>query len=166
MGRGGDQTPFLEAGYPAVRFSVAIEDYEHQHQDLRTENGTKFGDTIDEMDFPYLAKVTRLNVAALAALAAAPMPPAPKVEAALSTDSDISWAAVPGAAKYNVWQRRTNAAEWEATPVSADVTGTSVKLKGVRGDDWLFGVSAVAANGAQSPIAAAVPGGAFAPIAQ
>jgi hypothetical protein len=73
---------------------------------------------------------------------------------------------VPGAAKYNVWQRRTNAAEWEATPVSADVTGTSVKLKGVRGDDWLFGVSAVAANGAQSPIAAAVPGGAFAPIAQ
>lgn len=164
MGRGGDQTPFLEAGYPAVRFSVAIEDYEHQHQDLRTENGTKFGDTIDEMDFPYLAKVTRLNIAALSALAAAPMPPAPKVEAALSTDSDISWAAVPGASSYNVWQRRTDAAEWEAAPVSAAVTGTRVKLKGVRGDDWLFGVSAVGANGAQSPIAAAVPGGAFAPL--
>jgi hypothetical protein len=165
MGRGGDQTPFLEAGYPAVRFSVAIEDYEHQHQDLRTENGTKFGDTIDEMDFPYLAKVTRLNIAALSALAAAPMPPAPKVEAALSTDSDITWAAVPGARSYNVWQRRTDAAEWEATPVSPGVTGTSVKLKGVRGDDWLFGVSAVGANGVQSPIAAAVPGGAFAPLA-
>ena len=164
MGRGGDQTPFLEAGYPAVRFSVAIEDYEHQHQDLRTENGTKFGDTIDEMDFPYLAKVTRLNIAALSALAAAPMPPAPKVEAALSTDSDITWAAVPGASSYNVWQRRTDAAEWEAAPVSPGVTGTSVKLKGVRGDDWLFGVSAVGANGAQSPIAAAVPGGAFAPL--
>jgi hypothetical protein len=164
MGRGGDQTPFLEAGYPAVRFSVAIEDYEHQHQDLRTENGTKFGDTIDEMDFPYLAKVTRLNIAALSALAAAPMPPAPKVEAALSTDSDITWAAVPGASSYNVWQRRTDAAEWEAAPVSPGVTGTSVKLKGVRGDDWLFGVSAVGANGVQSPIAAAVPGGAFAPL--
>jgi hypothetical protein len=164
MGRGGDQTPFLEAGYPAVRFSVAIEDYEHQHQDLRAENGTKFGDTIDEMDFPYLAKVTRLNIAALSALAAAPMPPAPKVEAALSTDSDITWAAVPGAISYNVWQRRTDAAEWEAAPVSPGVTGTSVKLKGVRGDDWLFGVSAVGANGAQSPIAAAVPGGAFAPL--
>lgn len=166
MGRGGDQGPFLEAGFPAVRFSVAIEDYEHQHQDLRTENGTKFGDTIDEMDFPYLAKVTRLNIAALSALAAAPMPPAPKVEAALSTDSDISWVAVPGAVSYNVWQRRTDAAEWEAAPVSARVTGTSVKLKGVRGDDWLFGVSALAASGAQSPVAAAVPGGAFAPIAQ
>ncbi len=166
MGRGGDQTPFLEAGYPAVRFSVAIEDYDHQHQDLRTENGTKFGDTIDEMDFPYLAKVTRLNVAALAALAKAPLPPAPKVEAALSTDSDITWAAVPGATSYNVWQRRTDASEWEQAPVSAAVTGTSVKLKGVRGDDWLFGVSAVAAGGAQSPTAAAVPGGAFAPLAQ
>ncbi len=166
MGRGGDQTPFLEAGYPAVRFSVAIEDYDHQHQDLRTENGTKFGDTIDEMDFLYLAKVTRLNVAALAALAKAPLPPAPKVEAALSTDSDITWTAVPGATSYNVWQRRTDASEWEQAPVSAAVTGTSVKLKGVRGDDWLFGVSAVAAGGAQSPIAAAVPGGAFAPLAQ
>lgn len=166
MGRGGDQTPFLEAGYPAVRFSVAIEDYDHQHQDLRTENGTRFGDTVDEMDFPYLAKVTRLNVVALAALAGAPMPPAPKVEAALSTDSDISWAAVPGASSYNVWQRRTDAAEWERAPVSAGVPGTSVKLKGVRGDDWLFGVSAVASSGAQSPVAAAVPGGAFMPIAQ
>jgi hypothetical protein len=92
------------------------------------------------------------------------MPPAPKVEAAVSTDSDITWAPVPGASSYNVWQRRTDAAEWKTAPVSARVTGTSVKLKGVRGDDWLFGVSAVGANGVQSPIAAAVPGGAFAPL--
>jgi len=69
MGRGGDQLPFLETGVPAVRFSVAVEDYEHQHQDLRTEDGVTYGDTVGEMDFPYLAKVTRLNVASLAALA-------------------------------------------------------------------------------------------------
>ncbi|VWX51645.1 M20/M25/M40 family metallo-hydrolase [Novosphingobium sp. 9U] len=166
MGRGGDHLPYLEKGYPAIRFSVAIEDYDHQHQDLRTENGTKFGDTIDEMDFPYLAKVTRLNIAALAAIAAAPMPPAPKVEAALSTNSDISWQAVPGARSYNVWQRRTDATEWEAKPVRAGVADTKVSLTGVRGDDWLFGVSAVADGGAQSPIAAAVPGGAFVPLGQ
>lgn len=166
MGRGGDQLPYLEKGYPAVRFSVAVEDYDHQHQDLRTEGGVKFGDTIDEMDFPYLAKVTRINIAALAALAAAPMPPAPKVEAALSTFTQLTWTAVPGAQSYNVWQRRTDASEWEAKPVRAELTATSAKLNGVRGDDWLFGVSSVAANGVQSPIAAAVPGGAFMPLGE
>ncbi|MET1756000.1 M20/M25/M40 family metallo-hydrolase [Novosphingobium sp. RD2P27] len=164
MGRGGDQLPFQEAGYPAVRFSVAIEDYEHQHQDLRTEDGVKFGDTIDEMDFPYLAKVTRLNVAALAALASAPMPPAPNLEGAVQTYTDVKWEPVPGARSYAVWRRRTDAAEWEAKPVVAGLTTTSTRLDGVRGDDWLFGVSASGANGAMSPIAAAVPGGAFVPL--
>lgn len=61
--RGGDHLPSLELGYPAIRFTVGIEDYDHQHQDLRTENGRKYGDTVDEMDFPYLARVTALNVA-------------------------------------------------------------------------------------------------------
>src|SRR3546814_7030594 len=87
MGRGGDQIPFLDKGYPAVRFSVAVEDYEHQHQDLRVEDGVTYGDTVDEMDFAYLAKVTRLNVRALDALARAPMPPAPKVDAAVSAST-------------------------------------------------------------------------------
>jgi hypothetical protein len=166
MGRGGDQLPFLEKGYPAVRFSVAVEDYDHQHQDLRTESGVKFGDTIDEMDFPYLAKVTRLNIATLAALAAAPMPPAPKVEAALSTFARLTWQPVAGAASYAVWQRRTDATDWEAKPVRSGLTTTSAKLDGVRGDDWLFGVSAIGADGASSPIAAAVPGGAFVPLSE
>jgi hypothetical protein len=77
FGRGGDHSEFLNAGFPAVRFTVAIENYNWQHQDLRTENGIEYGDTIDQMDFPYLRKVTQLNVAALAALARAPMPPEP-----------------------------------------------------------------------------------------
>ncbi len=75
FGRGGDHTEFLNAGFPAVRFTVAVENYNWQHQDLRTENGTVYGDTIDHMDFPHLRKVTQLNVAAIAALARAPMPP-------------------------------------------------------------------------------------------
>ncbi|MEW9855531.1 M20/M25/M40 family metallo-hydrolase [Novosphingobium sp. M1R2S20] len=164
MGRGGDQLPFQEAGYPAVRFSVAIEDYEHQHQDLRTEEGVTYGDTIEEMDFPYLAKVTRLNVASLASLASAPMPPAPKVEAAVQTYTDVTWQPVAGARSYSVWRRRTDASDWEENPVLQDLTATSARLKGVRGDDWLFGVSATGNNGARSPIAAAVPGGAFVPL--
>lgn len=164
MGRGGDQLPFLEQGNPAVRFSVAIEDYEHQHQDLRTENGVKFGDTIDEMDFPYLARVTRLNIAALAALAKAPMPPVPTADAAVKTWTDVEWKPVDGAVAYSVWRRRTDQGEWETQPMVAKTTQTSVKLEGFRGDDWILGVSSIAADGSQSPVAAAVPGGGFMPI--
>lgn len=164
MGRGGDHLPFNTLGYPAVRFSVAVEDYEHQHQDLRTEDGTKYGDTIDEMDFPYLAKVTRLNVKALAGLASAPMPPAPKVDAAVKTWTDLTWEAVPGATSYTIWKRRTDESSWEAQPVIANVAATSARLDGVRGDDWLFGVSSTGLGGARSPIASAVPGGSFAPL--
>src|SRR4051794_36109539 len=82
FGRGGDHTEFLNLGFPAVRFTVAIENYNWQHQDLRTEKGIKYGDTIENMDFPYLAKVTKLNIAALAGLASAPTPPEPRVEGA------------------------------------------------------------------------------------
>ena len=164
MGRGGDHLPFQEAGYPAVRFSVAVENYDHQHQDLRTEGGTVYGDSIEFMDFPYLAKVTRLNIAALGHLAAAPMPPVATAEAAVQTFTDVKWAAVPGAATYSVWRRRTDAPGWEDKPVIADVVATSARLEGVRGDDWIFGVSARAASGAESPISAAVPGGGFGPM--
>jgi len=174
MGRGGDQTPFLERGYPAIRFSVAVEDYEHQHQDLRTEGGITYGDTVDEMDFPYLAGVTRLNVRALNHLARAPMPPSPTAEAALRTFTELAWDEVPGAAEYRIYQRRTDETRWPAMPTlsveaadhsdNADQRDFVWQLEGVRGDDWIFGVSSVAADGTESPIASAVPGGGFAPL--
>ena len=164
MGRGGDHIPFLERGFPAIRFSVAVEDYEHQHQDLRTEEGVTYGDTIDEMDFAYLADVTRLNVRALDKLARAPMPPAPTAQAAVRTYTELAWSDVPGAAHYTIWQRRTDEPGWREEPVIGQVVATSAKLEGVRGDDWFFGVSACAADGACSPVASAVPAGAFVPI--
>lgn len=164
MGRGGDQLPFLDKGYPAVRFSVAVEDYEHQHQDLRVEDGVTYGDTADEMDFPYLAKVTRLNIRALDRLARTPVPPAPVAEAAVQTFTTVTWDEVPGATGYSIWKRATDNPEWEATPVIENVVATSAKLEGVRGDDWFFGVSARSADGSMSPIASAVPGGAFRPL--
>lgn len=165
MGRGGDHLPFQALGYPAVRFTVAVENYERQHQNVRTEGGRPFGDLPEAMDFPYLARVTRLNVRALAALAAAPMPPAAKVTAAVQTFTDVDWTAVPGAARYHVWQRRTDAPGWDAKPL-AETAETHLRLDGVRGDDWFFGVSAVAADGSESPVASAVPGGAYAPEAK
>lgn len=165
MGRGGDHLPFQQLGYPAVRFTVAVENYERQHQNVRTEAGRPFGDTMEAMDFAYLAKVTKLNVRALAKLAAAPMPPVAKVMAAVQTYTDVDWTTVPGAARYRVWQRRTDAAGWDAKPV-AETAETHLRLDGVRGDDWFFGVSTLAADGSESPIASAVPGGAYLPEAR
>jgi acetylornithine deacetylase/succinyl-diaminopimelate desuccinylase-like protein len=182
FGRGGDHTEFLNAGYPAVRITVAVENYNWQHQDLRVENGVEYGDTIDKMDFPYLRKVVQLNVAALAGLASAPPPPAPVVEGAVSTDTTLTWPAVRGAAAYVVRWRRTDAAEWEkslrAAPrmnlESTEIPQTSragqtvwashkIVLRGIRVDDYVFGVSSVSPDGYESPVASAVPGGAFAP---
>jgi len=159
MARGGDHLPFEEAGYPAVRMTVAVENYDAQHQDVRSENGHVYGDTIDRMDFAYLARVTRLNVRALAALAAAPLAPAAQTTGAVQTYTTLTWQPVPGATHYAVWRRRTDAPGWEERVL--DTTGTSARLEGVRADDWFFGVSAIAADGSASPIASALPGGGF-----
>ena len=180
FGRGGDHIPFQQLGYPAIRFSVAIENYNWQHQDLRTENGIAYGDTIDHMDFPYLRRVTQLNVATIAALARAPMPPAPTIEGAVSTDTTLTWQAVPGATGYIVRWRRTDASQWEhawrgGRAISAASTRTAAGgrsgsetfqavLPHVRVDDWVFGVASVAADGSESPVASAVPGGAYVPL--
>jgi len=166
FGRGGDHIPFLELGYPAARLNVAIENYNWQHQDLRTENGIKYGDTIDHVDFAYLAKMTKLNVAALAAIASAPPPPAPKVEGAVSTDTTLTWAPVPSASSYAVRWRRTDANNWEisrAMPASACAAQCKIVLPHIRVDDWVFGVASVSKDGFHSPVASAVPGGAFHP---
>jgi len=165
FGRGGDHIPFLELGYPAARISVAIENYDWQHQDLRTENGKRYGDTIDHVDFAYLAKMTKLNVAALAAIASAPPPPEPKVEGAVSTDTMLTWVPVLAASRYNVRWRRTDANNWEvsrAVPANACTTVCKIVLPHIRVDDWMFGVSSVK-DGFESPVASAVPGGAFKP---
>ena len=165
MGRGGDHLPFLEKGYPAIRFSVAIENYNWQHQDLRTEGAVKYGDLVENMDFPYLARVTALNIRTADRLARTPMPPKAMIEAAVSTDTVVKWDAVPGATGYSIWQRRTDEANWPTEPVIANIVATSAKLAGVRGDDWIFGVTATGRDGTRSPVASAVPGGQFAPVA-
>ncbi|HEX8223023.1 MAG TPA: M28 family peptidase [Allosphingosinicella sp.] len=180
FGRGGDHTELLNAGYPAVRFSVAVENYNWQHQDVREESGIEYGDTIDKMDFPYLTRVVKLNVAALAALARTPMPPEPVVEGAVSVNTTLRWRPVKGAAAYVVRWRPTDSAHWQKSlRLAADTPElcrrTSAEgqplpevrcdhvLEGIRVDDWVFGVSSVSADGHESPVASAVPGGAFRP---
>ena len=180
FGRGGDHTELLNAGYPAVRFSVAVENYNWQHQDVREESGLEYGDTVDKVDFAYLTKVVKLNVAALAALARAPMPPEPVVEGAVSVNTTLRWRPVKGAAAYVIRWRATDAAQWQRSlRVAADTPELCRKLsaegqplpeircdevlEGVRVDDFVFGVSSVSEDGYESPVASAVPGGAFRP---
>jgi Zn-dependent M28 family amino/carboxypeptidase len=180
FGRGGDHTEFLNAGFPAVRFSVAVENYNWQHQDVREESGIEYGDTVDKVDFAYLRKVTQLNVAALAALARAPMPPDPVAEGAVSVNTTIRWKPVRGASAYVIRWRATDASDWQhsfriaaATPQLCRRTSAEGQplpetrcdhvLEGVRVDDFVFGVSSVSEDGFESPVASAVPGGAFRP---
>jgi|1186.fasta_scaffold28568_1 hypothetical protein len=186
--RGGDHIEFLKLGFPAARISVAVENYNWQHQDVRVENGIHYGDTIDHVDFAYLAKMTKLNIAALAAIASAPPPPEPKVEGAVSTDTTVSWTPVDDGAlrparRYILRWRRTDANQWQvsqmvngppncppstvtrASPdnVLVDYKPCRIVLPHIRVDDWVFGVSSVSKDGFESPVASAVPGGAFKP---
>ena len=153
FGRGGDQVEMLRAGFPAVRISEGAENYDRQHQDLRVEDGVHYGDTIDGVDFDYLAQVTRLNVISMAALARAPAPPTGvTIAGAVQPDTTLTWQAVPGAAGYRVWWRSTTAPQWTYSRWVAGGDTTRVVLEGIVIDDYFFGVSAVSADGYESPV--------------
>jgi hypothetical protein len=154
--RGGDQVPFLEAGFPAVRVSEGHEDYTRQHQDLRIgtgdqDRGVHYGDTIDGIDFRYLARVTALNTITMATLGRAPAPPTGvDIEGALATDTTVTWHKVPGAAGYRVHWRDTTAPQWQHAQAVGDVD--RAVIRDVVIDDWYFGVSSVSADGYESPV--------------
>lgn len=163
FGRGGDQVPMVEAGFPAVRVTEAAENYTRQHQDLRTEGDIVYGDTIDGVDFPYLARVTRLNAMTMASLASAPRPPLEvKIDGAVSADTKVTWTASAGAASYVIWWRETTSPVWQHSTVVAG-SETTATLKNVVIDDWFFGVQAVSAEGYASPVQFAGVVGAFFP---
>jgi len=159
-GRGGDQTAFLEQGYPAVRFTEAVENYTREHQDVREAGGVRYGDRIEAVDFPYLAQVTRLNAITMASLAWAPAPPEDvAIDGAVGSDTGLKWTASPGAASYRVYWRDTTAPRWEHSRPVAE--GTHVLLKDIIVDDWNFGVAAVSADGFVSPVEFPGPAGSF-----
>lgn len=149
--RGGDHSPSLDLGYPAIRFTVGIENYDAQHQDLRTENGRTYGDTVDRMDFPYLARVTALNAALIAELADAPAAPAQVgIDGALSSNTTVRWTPVDGAAGYRVYWRRADHSDWSDSRLVPATAATELVLPEIVVDDNFFGVSAVSADGHES----------------
>ena len=152
--RGGDHIPFLERGYPAVRFSEPHEDYRHQHQNVRIENGIRYGDLPEFVDFRYVARVARVNAAALAALARAPATPKDVriVTKRLTNDTDLQWAAnpEPDLAGYEVVWRETTAPFWTHARRVGNVT--SYTVSGMSKDNYFFGVRAVDRAGHRSPV--------------
>jgi hypothetical protein len=146
--RGGDHLPFLERGYAAVRFTEPFENFRHQHQNLRTENGVRYGDLPEFVDFGYVADVARINAAGLATLALAPPPPrSARLDATeITNDSTLHWDPSPGATGYRVVWRSTDSATWQHShDVAADTL--RVTLAGISKDNLVFGVMALSARG-------------------
>ncbi|WP_222563872.1 M28 family metallopeptidase [Novilysobacter antarcticus] len=156
FGRGGHHRPFSDIGAPAVRVMEANEHYDRQHQDLRTEGGVVYGDTIDGVDFAYAAKLTALNAVTLAGLAGAPPPPADvEIEGAVTADTTLRWSPVPAAqapdlAGYKLYWRLTTEPQWTHSRYVGNVGETT--LKDVVIDNYFFGVASVSSNGAESPV--------------
>jgi hypothetical protein len=144
--RGGDHRSFNVAGFPAIRFTEPVETFAHQHQNLRTENGIEYGDLQKFMDFDYLARVTRYNVAVLATLAMGPGRPdsASVLTKELDNRTQLTWTPVPAAARYEVVRRRTTEATWTDVTDVGSVTAVTLPYSK---DNWLFGVRAVDAAG-------------------
>ena len=157
--RGTDDGPFLDRGYPGLRMTEPNEDYRHEHQDVREENGVEFGDRLKFVDFDYVADVTQVNLAALAALASGPAAPTGvKVEAAtLTVDTTLEWQpnSEPDLVGYEVVWRDTNAPYWQHTIPVGNVT--SFTVKGITKDNFLFGVRAVDTDGNRSVVTFPVP---------
>jgi hypothetical protein len=152
-GRGGDHIPFLERGYPAVRFTETNEEFRHQHQNVRVENGVQYGDLPQFVDFVYVANVARVNAASLARLAYAPArPKGVTIVSRLSDDTELRWEAntEPDLYGYEIVWRETWAATWGGSRFVEKVT--SFTLKGMSKDNYFFGVRAVDKEGNRSPV--------------
>ena len=152
-GRGGDHQPFLERGYAAVRFTEPNEDYHHQHQNVRVENGIQYGDLPQFDDFNYIANVARVNASSLAALALSPARPKNVVfPSGLANDTIIRWDAnkETDLASYEIVWRDTTAATWTNSLSVGNVL--TYTMKGMSKDNYFFGVRAVDKDGNRSPV--------------
>ncbi|MCC4230617.1 MULTISPECIES: M28 family metallopeptidase [Zunongwangia] len=158
FGRGGHHRPFNDLGFAGVRIMEAHENYNRQHQDIRTENGIEYGDVIEGVNFDYAKKLTTVNAINLASLAWAPPAPA-KVEIGgiVEANTKLRWEAVKDAAGYKIYWRDTTAPQWQHSRFVKEVT--EFTLDGIVIDNFFFGVSTVGKNGHESVVV--FPSGTF-----
>ena len=149
FGRGGHHRPFNDEGYAGIRIMEMHENYTQQHQDIRMENGIKYGDTFEHVNFPYAKKLSAVNAINLASVAWAP--PSPKnvrIGGIVRPAAKLKWDAVEGAKGYKVYFRDTTSPTWDHFIY---VEGkTEHELEGIVIDNFFFGVASVGANGHES----------------
>ena len=159
FGRGGHHRPFNDLGFAGIRIMEAHENYNRQHQDIRTENGIKYGDVVEGVNFKYAKKLTAVNAINLASLAWAP--PAPqnvKIGGIVEADVKLKWDKVEGdIAGYKIYWRDTTSPTWDHSRFVGDIS--EFTLKGIVIDNYFFGVSAVGKNGYESVVV--FPSGTF-----
>lgn len=152
--RGSDHIPFLRNGYPAARFTEPRENFNHQHQNTRVENGVQFGDLTEFLDFDYLTRVAKVNGATLWSLAQGPGTPknVKIVTAALTNDTTLTWSrgTDAGLAGYEVVWRETTSPYWTHAIDVGDVITATI---GLSKDNVQFGLRAVDREGRRSPVA-------------
>jgi hypothetical protein len=157
--RSGDQVSYLKRHWPAVRFTEPNENFDHEHQDVRVENGTQFGDLEQFVDFPFLARVTRVVGSSLAALSRSPRAPvnARMITANLGYDTELRWNANPESdvVDYEIVWRNSTSPLWAHSRRVGNVTDATIK--NLNKDDVQVGVRAIDRDGNRSPVAYPVP---------
>ncbi len=165
FGRGGHHRPFNAVGIPGVRIMETHENYNRQHQDIRTENGIAYGDVIAGVNFDYARKLTALNVVSLAEMAGAPpFPAAVKIKGAVQPSTQLSWKMATGKAAdnlagYKVYWRLTDQPQWQWSRFVGKVDHYT--LQNIVIDNYYFGVASVAKDGSESPVVFPGPAGSF-----
>jgi Peptidase family M28 len=159
-GRGGHHKPFADLGYPAVRFMEMHENYDRQHQDVRTVNGVHYGDVLDAVDFDYARRITAVDAATLASLSWAPAPPREaRLSGAVQPAAVLTWAPSEDSADvagYRVYWRRTDAPTWDHwTDVGL---ANRWVFAGRVIDNYFFGVASVNRQGDASTVVFPGPG--------
>jgi len=151
FGRGGHHRPFNDLGFAGIRIMEAHENYTQQHQDIREENGIKYGDVIEHVNFGYAKKLTAVNAINLASLAWAP--PAPinvAIGGIVEASAKFKWDKVEGAIGYKIYWRDTTSPTWDYSRYVGDVT--EFILEGIVIDNYFFGISSIGKNGFESPV--------------
>jgi len=153
FGRGGHHRPFNDEGFAGVRIMETHENYTRQHQNIRTENGVKYGDVIDGVNFQYAAKLTAVNAITLAGLAwAPPQPKNVRIGGAVQPSTTLAWEAVedPNLAGYKIYWRETTAPQWQYSRFVGKATEHT--LENIVIDNYLFGVASAGKDGNESVV--------------
>ena len=153
FGRGGHHRPFNDLGYPGVRIMEAHENYNRQHQDLRTEKGIKYGDVIEGVNFNYAKNITAVNAINLASLGwSPPEPENVKIGGIVEPSTKLKWdiSKDKNIIGYKIYWRKTTSPFWENSKLVGKVN--NYKLNGIVIDNYLFGVSSISKKGYESVI--------------